>query len=92
MNNTKEMMEELTKIRGIGVWTAELALLRGLGRLDAIPADDIGLQRVISQYYRDNEKISAEEVRKIASSWGKWKGLAGYYLVVAELMNLKSND
>lgn len=89
MNSTTEMIEELIKIRGIGVWTAELALLRGLGRLDAIPADDIGLQRVISHFYRDDAKTSAEEVREIASSWGKWKGLASYYLIVAELMKIK---
>jgi DNA-3-methyladenine glycosylase II len=89
MDSTEEMIEEIIKIRGIGVWTAELALLRGLGRLDAIPADDIGLQRVISHFYREDEKISAEELREIAISWGKWKGLASYYLIVAELMNIE---
>jgi DNA-3-methyladenine glycosylase II len=88
MSTTQEMVEELTKIRGVGVWTAELALLRGLCRLDAIPADDIGLQRIMAHFYRDDEKISAEEVREIASSWGKWRGLAGYYLIVADLMNI----
>ncbi|MDP3066384.1 MAG: hypothetical protein Q8N08_06555 [Methanobacteriaceae archaeon] len=55
-DNTEDMIEELCEIRGIGVWTAELSLLRGLGRLDAIPADDIGLRRVISHYYRDDQK------------------------------------
>jgi len=88
MDSTTEMIEELTKTRGIGVWTAELALLRGLGRLDAIPADDIGLKRVISHFYCEDEKISAEEVRQISTSWGKWKGLASYYLIVADLMNI----
>ena len=91
MENTKLMIEELTKIRGVGVWTAELALLRGLGRLDAIPADDISLQRIISYFYNDNEKVSSEQVRKIATSWGKWKGLATYYLVMADLMKIKKN-
>lgn len=86
--STDEMIAELTKIRGVGLWTAELALLRGLGRLDVIPADDIGLQRTISHFYREDEKISSEEVREIASSWGKWMGLAGYYLIVAELMDI----
>ena len=88
MSNTAEMMEELIKIRGIGTWTAEMALLRGLCRLDVIPADDIGLQRVIGNFYGEGEKISSEAVREIASSWGKWKGLASYYLIVAELMNI----
>jgi len=88
MSNTSEMMEELIKIRGIGVWTAEMALLRGLCRLDAIPADDVSLQRVIGNFYGEDEKISSEAVREIASSWGKWKGLASYYLIVADLMNI----
>ena len=88
MDNTKEMIEALTKIRGIGVWTAELTLLRGLSRFDALPADDIGLRRAISHFYRDNAKISATEAREIARTWGKWKGLAGYYLIMAEILNL----
>ncbi|WP_321422182.1 DNA-3-methyladenine glycosylase [uncultured Methanobacterium sp.] len=88
MSTTSEMMEELIKIRGIGVWTAEMALLRGLCQLDAIPADDISLQRVIGNFYGADEKISSEKIREIASSWGKWKGLASYYLIVADLMNI----
>lgn len=88
MDTTSEMIEELTQIRGIGVWTAEMALLRGLSRLDAIPADDISLQRIIGNFYSANEKISSEAVREIGSSWGKWKGLAAYYLIVADLMNI----
>ena len=88
MNTTTEMVEELTKIRGIGVWTAEMALLRGLCRLDAIPADDVSLQRVIGNFYGADEKISSEKIREIAISWGKWKGLASYYLIVADLMNI----
>jgi DNA-3-methyladenine glycosylase II len=88
LDNTQEMIEDLTKIRGVGVWTAELTLLRGLRRFDALPADDIGLRRAISHFYRDNAKISATEAREIASSWGEWKGLAGFYLIMAEILNL----
>lgn len=86
-DNTEDMIEELCEIRGIGVWTAELSLLRGLGRLDAIPADDIGLRRVISHYYRDDQKINADKARNIALKWGEWAGLASYYLIVADLMS-----
>ena len=88
LDNTQEMVEELSKIRGVGVWTAELTLLRGLRRFDALPADDIGLRRAISHFYRDDAKISATEAREIASSWGKWKGLAGFYLIMAEILDL----
>jgi len=57
--------------------------------VEAIPADDIGLQRVISHYYSDGRKISSQEVREIAENWGKWKGLAGFYLIMAEILGLR---
>ena len=82
-NNINEIIQELSKIRGVGVWTAELTILRVMHKLEAFPADDIGLRRVISHYYCDDKKISAETARKISGRCGKWKGLAGFYLIVA---------
>jgi DNA-3-methyladenine glycosylase II len=88
-NDKDQIIDELQKIRGVGIWTAELTVLRGLNKLEVIPADDIGLQRVISHYYGDGEKISSENVRKIAENWGKWKGLAAFYLIIAEILDIK---
>ena len=79
----EDIVEELCRIRGIGKWTAELTMVRGMHRLEAIPADDIGLRRCISRYYCNSRRISGEEARKIAEKWGKWKGLASFYLIVA---------
>ena len=87
--NTSEIISELLKIRGIGVWTAELAVIRGIHRLVALPADDIGLRRVVSHYYNNDEPISADELRRIAKGWGRWSGLAAFYLVVADIMSIK---
>jgi DNA-3-methyladenine glycosylase II len=84
-----EIINELSKIRGIGVWTAELTMLRGLQKFDAIPADDLGLRRVISHYYCNDRKISGEEARRIAQNWGKWKGLAAFYLIIAERLKVE---
>jgi len=85
----KEITEELCKIRGIGVWTAELTMVRGMHKLEAMPADDIGLRRCISHYYCNDEKISRDEARRIAGKWGKWKSLAGFYLIMAEKLGLE---
>lgn len=65
--DTDEIIREMTRIRGIGKWTAELTIIRGIHKLDAFPADDVGLQRIISRFYRGGRKISAEEAREIAS-------------------------
>ncbi len=86
--DTDEIINELCKIRGIGLWTAEFVMLRGLNKLESLPADDIGIRRVISHYYCNGRKISSDEARKIAENWGKWKGLASFYLIIAEMMNI----
>jgi DNA-3-methyladenine glycosylase II len=87
--NPEEIIAELDEIRGIGVWTAELTMLRGMQKLDALPADDLGIRRVISKYYCGEKPIKADEAREIAKSWGKWKGLAAFYLIIAEVKDIK---
>ena len=87
-NDTELVIEELVKIRGIGRWTAELTVLRGLHRPDAFPADDVGVRRFISRYYLGDRKISPAEARSFAGRWGAWKGFAAYYLEVADLLGI----
>ncbi len=87
--DTQSAVREMDQLRGIGIWTAELTLVRGMGKLDAIPADDLGLRRVISHYYFNDRKILSEEARQIAMNWGRWKGLASFYLVMAEIKGIK---
>jgi DNA-3-methyladenine glycosylase II len=84
-----EIIRELDKVKGVGVWTAEFTLLRGMQRLEALPADDLGLRRVISRYYCGGKALTGAQAREIAEGWGKWKGLAAYYLVVAEMLGIE---
>lgn len=83
-NDTGEIIRYLSSLRGIGRWTAELTVIRGMHRLDAFPADDVGFQRIISRFYCGGRKIRADETRRIAGRWKEWQGLAGFYLEMAE--------
>ena len=87
--SAEKIIAELDAIRGIGIWTAELTIIRSMQKWDAFPADDVGLRRIIAHYYCKDQKISSEQARQIAEPWGKWKGLAAYYLVIADMLNLK---
>jgi DNA-3-methyladenine glycosylase II len=78
------ILSELDEIRGIGVWTAELIMLEGMQMMEVLPADDFGIKRVISRYYYKGMPIKNSQARDTAQAWGKWKGLAAYYLIVAE--------
>jgi len=84
----EKVLAELDEIRGIGVWTAELTMLRGMQKLEALPADDLGVRRVISRYYCGGKPIKSDEAREIAKLWGRWKGLAAFYLIIAEIKGI----
>jgi DNA-3-methyladenine glycosylase II len=88
--NVNNIIEELDKVKGIGVWTAELTILRGMQKLEALPADDLGLRRTIAHYYCAGKPITSTEARHIAENWGRWKGLAAYYLIVAEMVGIEA--
>ena len=87
--NPDDIIVELDKVRGVGVWTAELTMIRGMQRLEALPADDLGLRRTIAHFYCNGKAITSSRAREIAKTWGTWKGLAAYYLIVAEILGIE---
>ena len=87
--DTEQIIAEMIRVRGIGRWSAELTILRGIHRLDAFPADDVGTRRIIAKYYHNNERMPAAEARVFARRWGKWKGLAAYYLEIADRLGIE---
>jgi DNA-3-methyladenine glycosylase II len=89
--NPERIAAELDRIPGVGIWTAEMTMVRGMHRLEAFPADDLGLRRVIARFYRDGKNVTSKEARKIAESWGTWKGLAGFYLIMADALDIQVN-
>jgi DNA-3-methyladenine glycosylase II len=70
----------LCEISGVGRWTAEVALLRGLGRLDAFPAGDLGLQVAAQRALRLEARPSERQLRAMAERWHPWRGYAALYL------------
>ncbi|NUM81862.1 DNA-3-methyladenine glycosylase 2 family protein [bacterium] len=74
-----EFRAEITKIRGIGHWTAECCLMH-LGRWEIFPRGDLGLHQAVRLFYGFKKKIGEKEVVKIARQWAGWESLATYYL------------
>ena len=74
------LIMELTQIKGIGRWTAEMFLIFHMQRPDVLPLDDIGLQRAISRYYNDNQPIDKKKMKEIALPWRPWRSVATWYL------------
>lgn len=76
----EQLIAELTKVKGIGRWTAEMFLIFFLMRPDILPADDIGLQRAMSLHYNNGKPLSKLKIRQIAGKWQPWRTVATWYL------------
>jgi DNA-3-methyladenine glycosylase II len=87
--DSEKIIEEMDQIRGIGLWTSELTLIRGIGKLDVIPADDLGLKKIIGHYYFEDARILSQDARLVADKWDGWKGLASFYLVMATIKGIE---
>jgi DNA-3-methyladenine glycosylase II len=73
----EEIIAELTDVRGIGRWTAEMFLMFNLLRPDVFPLDDLGLQKGIRVAYR---KTSLNSMKRLGETWRPWRSVATWYL------------
>jgi DNA-3-methyladenine glycosylase II len=74
------LIAELTQVKGIGRWTAEMFLIFHMLRPNVLPLDDLGLQRAISLYYNDSQPVSRLQMVAIARPWQPWCSVATWYL------------
>lgn len=76
----ESIVAELTAIRGIGRWTAEMFLIFYLLRPNVLPLDDAGLLKGISDSYFSGDPVSRSEVREVAEAWKPWCTVATWYI------------
>lgn len=73
-------IERLTAFRGVGRWTAEIGLLRGLARPDIFPAGDLGVVKYLAQGLLGRRaKAKEDAMRRFAGRWAPWRSLALVY-------------
>ena len=77
--SNQKIIEELTQIKGIGKWTAEMFLIFNLCRPDIFPADDIGVIRGICNTYNLEYPISKEKAIKMSEQWKPFRSVATWY-------------
>lgn len=80
LNNTSAVEKELTKIKGVGPWTATVVAMRCLKYTDALPVADVGLINSIKQALGMDRKPTTEEIKKFAENWKGHESYATFYL------------
>ena len=76
----EEIVAELTAVKGLGRWTAEMFLMFHLGRPDVLPVGDLGIRRAVERAYGLAELPAAPELERIAEPWRPQRTLACLYL------------
>ncbi len=74
------VIEALTAVRGVGVWTAQMFLMFRMGRLDVLPVLDLGIQKGMRHAYRLRQLPKPAQMERIAAAWRPYRSVACWYL------------
>jgi DNA-3-methyladenine glycosylase II len=75
-----EIIEDLTQVKGIGVWTVQMLLIFSLGRLDVFPGGDLGIRTAIQRLYRKRTlPTKPTHLRKYEKLWQPYASIASWY-------------
>jgi len=75
-----EVIEHLTQVKGVGVWTAHMFLMFSLRRPNILPTGDYGVRMAIKKAYKKRKLPTPEVMEKIAKLWEPYRSVASWYL------------
>lgn len=80
-----EAIQFLSSLHGIGRWSAEYVILRGLGRVDIFPGDDVGAKNNLQRLFHMDKRPSYEDIGQMTSQWHPFEGLVYFHLLLDKL-------
>lgn len=75
----EEFIDEISRLRGVGRWTAQMLLIFSLGRRDVFAMGDLGLRTAVARHY-GVERDDREAIERISAAWSPWRSVACRYL------------
>jgi DNA-3-methyladenine glycosylase II len=76
----EKVIEHLTQVKGVGVWTAHMFLMFSLRRPNVLPTGDYGVQVAIRKHYRKRKLPKPKDMEKIARAWEPYRSVACWYM------------
>ena len=76
----EEVIRQITAVKGLGQWSADMFLMFHLGREDVLPVGDLGVRRAVERAYDLPEIPEAETLQDLARPWSPHRTLASFYL------------
>lgn len=74
------IVEHLTQVKGIGLWTAQMFLIFSLARPDVMPAHDLGVRKGFQRVFKHDELPVPKAIIEYAECWRPWRSVASWYL------------
>ena len=81
-------IERLTSLRGVGRWTAEYVMLRGLGRLHIFPGDDVGAHNKLRRFLGIDAELDYDGVKQLVAPWHPYAGVVYFHLLLDSLSSV----
>jgi DNA-3-methyladenine glycosylase II len=78
-------VERLSELHGVGRWTAEYVLLRGLGRVQIFPGDDVGARNTLQKWLGLRKPLDYDGVRRLTAKWKPYAGLVYFHMLLYRL-------
>lgn len=75
-----EVIQHLTQVKGVGVWTAQMFLMFTLQRPDVLPTGDYGVRAAMKKHYHKRKLPKPKDMEKIARAWAPYRSVACWYL------------
>lgn len=75
----QEVIDMLTQIKGIGVWSAQMFLMFSLGREDVFSVLDLGLRNAVKKLYQ-NDTLTHDQIEKMSEHWSPYRSIVSHYL------------
>ncbi len=76
----EEIIADLTRVKGIGRWSAEMFLMFNLGRPDVLPAGDLGVRNAVARAYKMRKPPTPKELLAMGEKWRPFRTAAAWYL------------
>jgi DNA-3-methyladenine glycosylase II len=82
LEDDQRALAQLRELRGVGRWTAEYVLLRGLGRLHVFPGDDVGAQKSLARWLGRPRPLDYDGVSRAVEKWRPYAGMLYFHLLL----------
>ncbi|GCE14047.1 DNA-3-methyladenine glycosylase family protein [Tengunoibacter tsumagoiensis] len=86
----EEVINQLTAVKGIGIWTAQMSLIFTFGRPDVLPIDDLGFLEGIKTAYQLPERPTRIEARDRGELWRPYRTFATWYMWAIRRITVKN--